>query len=68
MKTAHFEHRCRRCGEVFPTCAADYDVDKIKSEVREATAEFRWTLEFHDCLDGGYGVADLIGARVEESE
>ena len=71
MKTANYEYKCRRCGEVESSlCTAErngatYLIDAILGLKRQAAMAPR-LLGHHCCKDGGMGVSDLIGYSVKE--
>lgn len=66
------EYRCRRCGEI---CTGEDDEKTFYASnamaaaiadvaIREGSLDVN-RYDFHECEDGGMGLADLIGARKE---
>ena len=74
MKTGKFEYRCKRCGniEVNPCTSEDnakilllcilYKLPKPVHFISDVPKE----QSVHVCEDGGVGISELIGYRVEE--
>ena len=69
MVTACYEYKCRRCGVVHDgactgLCRASMDLlfVTIWNDIHSGPEMAR----VHDCADGGGGVSDLIGYRVEK--
>ena len=50
-----FQFRCRRCGSLDEVCG---NSDDLKRDASYPSAR-RW----HQCLDGGTGVAEFVGFR-----
>ena len=67
MGTAHFEYKCRRCGEITnnPNCSEFF----AQGELSAALGRCKHYLGGHQpelfgvhvCKDGGTGVTDLLG-------
>lgn len=70
MKTAHFEYKCRRCGEIEknPHCADSKAIFHLMNAMTNSPREpfAPSMLEMHICNDGGNGIADLIGCSFTE--
>jgi hypothetical protein len=69
MKTARFEYRCRRCGVVGDNSGASEPM--AQKYLTEATMGDKATTminlnEIHLCEDGGRGVTDLLGYRLDD--
>lgn len=71
-----FEFKCRRCGEVHTGATGNKSIvfanlvslstntllPKLDIGVPEVL------LSIHNCKDGGYGISDLIGAKMESEK
>lgn len=71
MKTAHFQYKCRRCGEIEenPHCGIDHALLHLINAIGEYKKESPQApelLSLHDCKDGGMGVSDLVGYSVSD--
>jgi hypothetical protein len=83
MSNANFEYKCRRCGQVYASNTMTglqnaeaflvnlvYDVplpSRIGMSEPIRNNGMLKANSFHDCADGGKGISDVAGYRVEES-
>lgn len=70
MKSAIFEYKCRRCGEIElnPFCPAHMaSVELILVSIGKKSNEPMGIslYRIHGCKDGGSGLSDLLGFGVE---
>jgi len=72
MRNATYEYKCRRCGNIDRGTQGMPDKAlEIVMEVSLGRAVCKYGIPvspttIHHCVDG-YGIADFIGARLEES-
>lgn len=69
MKTAHFQYKCRRCGEIKESPRVDHAMHRLVNAIYECKRSNLQAPELfstHSCKDGGIGVGDLIGYSVSE--
>lgn len=73
METAKFEYRCRRCGEIeINPCTSPDNARMLLMYIlygckvgSHFISEPPQEKEMHHCKDGGCGITDLLGYRVE---
>ena len=72
MKEATYEYKCRRCGKIFDGVCIGKEfadirlIDTLKTGVSYCGDIPICKEGFHnDCKDGGVGVGDIIGYRIE---
>ena len=72
FKEAQFEYKCRRCDKIFrnPCCSVETARHIMCEIVMRGVGSslnrggYVHSTESHTCKDGGFGMADLIGAKV----
>lgn len=70
MKSAKFEYKCRRCGEIELLYETKIEIAKDEMRVLNQGKVFDAVIaptlqRIHCCADGGWGFANLRGFRVE---
>jgi len=75
MKIAVYEYKCRRCGGIQDNTETAADDDRhwliLQNTMLDVPVSINDKLSettLHRCEDGGMGVADLQGFRIEEQE
>jgi hypothetical protein len=69
---AQFEYKCRRCGDFNynPCCAADMATPMLictALDPRDKSLNVVGMHGVHQCIDGGMGLTDLVGYRLEDT-